>query len=102
MLSNVVRYLKNTFNFEFKTFSQMHDMLKDHHQFQSTYKGDMFVYDEKKGDAWSGYYGSKPDLKMKIREIFDMYRSTSALMFIVRAEYEKLKDYKYDNPLLQQ
>ena len=39
---------------------------------------------------------------MKIREIFDMYRSTSALMFIVRAEYEKLKDYKYDNPLLQQ
>ena len=60
----------------------------------------MFVYDEENGDAWSGYYGSKPSLKMKIREIFDKYRATTSLIFVVRVEFEKMKAFKYENPLL--
>ena len=34
----------------------------------------MFVYDERNGDAWSGYYGSKPYLKTQIRETFSLFR----------------------------
>jgi hypothetical protein len=61
----------------------------------------MFVYDEKNGDAWSGYYGSKPDLKTRIRNIFDKYRGTTSLIFVMRVEFEKLKVFKHDNALHQ-
>jgi hypothetical protein len=50
----------------------------------------MFVYTEKNKDSWSGYYGSKPDLKMHIRRIFNVYRATESLIFAVRAEVEAL------------
>lgn len=51
----------------------------------------MFVYDEKNGDSWSGYYGSKPDLKMHITRIYNSFRATEALLFVIRVEYEKEK-----------
>ena len=77
-------------------------MLHDHQQFRKVFKGDMLVYDEKNGDAWSGYYGSKPDLKMHIRQIFDSYRATTSLMFVARLELEKLKSLILNNTHAQQ
>ena len=61
----------------------------------------MFVYDEKNVDAWSGYYGSKPDLKMRIRKVFDSYRVSTSLLFVLRVEFEKLKLFKKENSFLQ-
>lgn len=55
----------------------------------------MFVYDEKNGDNWSGYYGSKPDLKYHITRIFNEYRTTTTLMFIIRVEFEKVTRMTY-------
>ena len=51
----------------------------------------MFVYDEKNGDNWSGYYGSKPELKMQIKDVFIRYRQTEALLFTVRMELANLQ-----------
>ncbi len=91
LISNLERYLKNNFKFEFKTFKELEEMLHRNQQFEDVYSGDFFVYDEKNGDSWSGYYGSKPDLKMHITRIFNSYRTTESLLFITRLEHEILK-----------
>ena len=33
------------------------------------YEGDFFVYTEKNGDTWSGYFTTKPRIKNRIRNI---------------------------------
>jgi hypothetical protein len=70
--------------------TQFHERFHNHHDFEKILPGDMFVYTEKNKDSWSGYYGSKPDLKMHIRRIFNVYRATESLIFAVRAEVEAL------------
>lgn len=51
----------------------------------------MLVYTEKNNDSWSGYYGSKPDLKYHIRRVFNSFRATEMLIYTVRVELEKVK-----------
>lgn len=91
VLSNLDRYLNGHFKFEFSTFTQFHHKFHNHFDFDKILPGDMFVYDEKNNDSWSGYYGSKPDLKLQIKRIFNVYRATETLMFTVRVEFEQLK-----------
>lgn len=79
------------FKFEFSTFTQFHNKFHSHFEFDKILPGDMLVYDELNNDSWSGYYGSKPDLKLHIKRIFNVYRSTESLMFTVRVEFEQLK-----------
>jgi hypothetical protein len=50
----------------------------------------MFVYTERNNDSWSGYYGSKPDLKMHIKRVFNSYRATETLIFLARADLARL------------
>lgn len=71
------------------TFTDIHKLHNQHHQFDDVLPGDMFVYDQANKDAWSGYYGSKPDLKMHIKKVFNDFRATEALMFAARMEYSK-------------
>ena len=55
----------------------------------------MVVYDEANGDNWSGFYGSKPELKHKIRKVFSHYKAVESLMFTCRAEHARLKSIKF-------
>jgi hypothetical protein len=87
----VNRYLQSGLHFEFSTMSELHERFYDHSDFKKVLPGDMFVYSEKNLDSWSGYYGSKPDLKLHIKRVFNDFRATEALMFTVRTEVERLK-----------
>ena len=55
----------------------------------------MFVYEESNGDNWSGFYGSKPELKYQIRRVFSKFRSVENLLFAVKAEYERVKTIEF-------
>ena len=61
-------------------------MYDKHPHFDKVYSGDMLVYDEKNGDNWSGYYGSKPFLKTQIKWVFNLYRQLELLMFLAETE----------------
>jgi len=87
VLRNVERYLENHLKIEFTTLSALDDKFHDHFHFDKVYKGDMFVYSQDTGDEWSGYFGSKPDLKMRIKAVFNLYRATETLKFLVFTEY---------------
>lgn len=100
MINNVNRYLNRTLKFEFTTFTKLHEIFKEHHDFNKVYRGDMLVYDEQKGDIWSGFFGSKPNFKCHIKRIFGRYRATENLAFIIQVEFEKLKTTKLDSPHL--
>ena len=97
ILNNVLRYTENTPNIEYATFTDMHRLYgggtigKANSLFNKVYSGDMFVYDQENGDNWSGFYGSKPDLKYNIRKVFNKYRAVESLIFGVKAELEKTK-----------
>lgn len=71
--------------------TEMHERFHDHHGYKKVLPGDMLVYTEKNNDSWSGYYGSKPDLKYHIKRVFNTFRAAEALIFAVRAEFETLK-----------
>ena len=60
----------------------------------------MFVYTEKNLDAWSGYYGSKPDLKYHIKRIYNSYIATTSLIFVIRLALEELKKTRFDTTVL--
>ena len=51
----------------------------------------MFVYDEENGDNWSGFYGSKPELKHQIKRVFNTFRAVENLLFAVKAEFARIK-----------
>ena len=82
------RYLNNSLTIKFATFNDLHNIYggKDgkvaHSDFHNkVYSGDLFVYDEKNGDNWSGYFGSKPELKHKIKRVFNHYKAVESLYF---------------------
>ena len=66
-----------------------------HSLFNTVYSGDMLVYDESNGDNWSGFFGSKPELKYQIRKIFSKFRSVENLLFATKAEYERIKTIEF-------
>ena len=92
ILKNLDRYLSGHLKFEFTTFSQLHHKYNQHPQFDDVLPGDMLVYTEKNNDSWSGYYGSKPDLKMHIKRVFNDYRATESLVFLSRVEVIRLNE----------
>lgn len=100
VLANLERYLKGNFKFEFMTFSQLHARHHGHHDFDKVLPGDMFVYTEFNKDSWSGYYGSKPDLKYHIKRVFNSFRATESLIFTVRAALETMRLLKIESELL--
>ena len=51
----------------------------------------MFVYDEENGDNWSGYFGSKPELKYQIKQVFNQFRAVENLLFAAKAEFARIK-----------
>ena len=94
ILDNIRRYTKNTPNIEYASFTDLHKLYggeSPHALFNKVYSGDMFVYDQENGDNWSGYFGSKPDLKYHIRKVFNKYRAVESLMFGIKAEFERVK-----------
>lgn len=98
VLNNVERYLEHSMKIEFTTLKGLNEKFHDHFHFDKVYKGDMFVYNQENGDEWSGYFGSKPDLKMKIKAIFNGYRATESLKFVVFTEYQKLRSWSKLSP----
>jgi len=62
----------------------------------------MFVYDQTNGDNWSGYFGSKPDLKYHIRRVFNQYRAVESLFFAVKAEFERIKTITFNEGEIDQ
>lgn len=65
-------------NFEDMNISLFSDYLKGTDKFNKKlkqYNKDFFVYEEKNGDTWSGFYSNKPHLKHAIRELHHSVRS---------------------------
>ena len=59
---------------------EFHSLYKNSINFkENLYKGDYFVYLWDNGDAWSGYYGSRPELKRQIKEVFRAFRATEIM-----------------------
>ena len=54
----------------------------------------MLPYDEENGDNWSGYYGSRPELKIQIRKVFGTFKTVESLFFACQCELERLKTIK--------
>lgn len=91
VLNNLERYLNKGLKYEFSTMTEMHERFHDHFDFKKVLPGDMLAYTERNNDSWSGYYGSKPDLKYHIRRVFNAFRAAESLVFVVKVEFERLK-----------
>jgi hypothetical protein len=91
ILNNLERYLRNKLTYKYTTMTEMLETFSDHPAFKRVLPGDMLVYTEANNDSWSGYYGSKPDLKMHIQRVFNAFRASESLVFTVRAEFERIK-----------
>ncbi|CDW74179.1 alpha-mannosidase [Stylonychia lemnae] len=101
IIKNLMRYYDDKINIKFATFTDLHKQFggveagrEPHLDFSKIYKGDMLPYDESNGDAWTGFYGSRPELKSQIKQIFNYFKGVETLFFVSQCELERLKTIK--------